>query len=66
MGVVFDESTDISGEKKLIVIVNLITPEGERKHCYLGMPSIEKGDAETVTKHVEALLKDFNVPPLKV
>ena len=63
---VFDESTDCSTQKMLIVILILLSPKGEVTYEYLAMPSIEKGNAETIHKEIEKLLSDFGAACEKV
>ena len=66
VGVNLDESTDRGLQKQLIVMLVILTADGEVVTAYGDMPSITAGDAGTVHAALEKCLQDLGVPTEKV
>ncbi|XP_044154179.1 transmembrane protein C17orf113 homolog [Bufo gargarizans] len=67
IGLVFDETMDITEQQSLVVFTTSISPyDGQLFIAFLGKFDLCSGDASSVLDKVKDILNDFHVPPKKV
>ena len=66
VGVMLDETTDLSVKKKLIVCVRIINNEGVPKNYMIANKVIAAGDASTILSKLEEILKIYGIDLVQV
>ncbi|KAM4032945.1 uncharacterized protein C17orf113-like isoform 2-T2 [Anomaloglossus baeobatrachus] len=67
IGLVFDETIDITEQRSLVVFTTSISPcDGQLHISFLGKFELCSGDASSIFDKVKDILNDFQIPPKKV
>ncbi|XP_069607894.1 uncharacterized protein C17orf113 homolog [Ranitomeya imitator] len=67
IGLVFDETMDITEHRSLVVLTTSISPcDGKLYISFLGKFELRSGNAISILDKVKDILNDFQIPPKKV